>query len=418
MLRISDLLQYNLKIKYSAIRSDNRSEYYSYDVLYNEMDDKTRNDLFEAWYSLYQSNTIRLFCLCNPEKKIEMVLSKRDKKIHIRSKQDMKQHHTPGCNFEGTSIGTYHQNWERADDGTIHIRFEDSFTIKDNPSTQPSTNLSPEQRRMNTYNRITLLAFFKRLLMDSWNISIYNYKHKKLRYYPSLKNVYSYFSTTMAGKMCFGKNHTIKDVLFDGKSYLGTAAIQLAKYKQLKLMIMLELVSATLENNTYTIRGKHLTTNKPFTVVCDKEKWEEALKDVRGIDGPQILGAWVTKTSSQITEISTLALIPISSHGVPIESSYERTFYNHCHYNNRLIIRPYELKYFPSWQGMLPDGLLIDTEMETIVEIFGMSENQIEYHERKRHKESHFKTLKDYPNKKYDLWIWNAYKGQQMSDLP
>jgi len=66
---------------------------------------------------------------------------------------------------------------------------------------------------------------------------------------------------------------------------------------------------------------------------------------------------------------------------------------------------------------MLPDGLLIDTPIETFVEIFGMSENVEIYHERKRQKIAHFSSLKQ-RSKPFDFWYWDVIKQQDMPEIP
>ncbi|QLG39952.1 MULTISPECIES: hypothetical protein [unclassified Paenibacillus] len=108
-------------------------------------------------------------------------------------------------------------------------------------------------------------------------------------------------------------------------------------------------------------------------------------------------------------EFRSMTSIPISSHGVVVDSSYERDIYNECHCQQRQIIRPpYNLKYYPTWNGMLPDGLFLDTSPETIVEIFGMSE----YHERKLQKTAHFTQLKGFKKKPYSFWYRKLIVGE------
>ena len=70
-------------------------------------------------------------------------------------------------------------------------------------------------------------------------------------------------------------------------------------------------------------------------------------------------------------------------------------------------------RYHPKWDGLVPDGLLIDTKPPTIIEVFGMSESNVEYHLHRDYKIKHFTSLKP----SYDFWYWDAFKKDLTTSL-
>lgn len=278
--------------------------------------------------------------------------------------------------------------------------------------------------RYRQHNRITMYAFFMRLLLDVWNVKMRSYvkalNEGKKPPYPDLAGLYKSIESHWAEKIVFGKDHDLKGVLFAGRGDITKAAYSIKKQHNLCLMTLLLFEEARVASEThYFLRGRHLSSNTQVEILCEKFKWEDALSSLSGIDGPYLIGGWVIDTGyGQPAEYRSMALLPISSHGVVVDSSYERDFYNECHRQTRQIIRPYNLKYYPSWNGMLPDGLFLDTSPDTIVEIFGMSENQDEYHERKSQKIAHFSQLKESKKKPFEFWYWEAFGGQSMPSLP
>ncbi len=76
---------------------------------------------------------------------------------------------------------------------------------------------------------------------------------------------------------------------------------------------------------------------------------------------------------------------------------------------------PLELdsKFHPQWNGLIPDGLFKDTEKPTIVEVFGMSESDKEYHLHRQYKIELFKELSN-----YDFWFWDAFNESPLPSLP
>lgn len=425
------LLPEQLEIVFLKGNRKGQKDLYSYDVIYDELTKDGRQTLFRQFHNQYQDAEIKLRCLCNKAVNIDMVPAQRESLYYIRTTQGKKDLHVPGCNFEGKHQSNYHANWqEDQESGIIRVRFEDSFVID-----KPKVNNNPETanddvedqsslERKNTYNRTTLYAFFKRLLMDVWNVKIRRYSKAlsegKKPPYPDLAGVYKSIESHWATKIIFGKNHDLKRVLFTGKAELEKAAFAVKKQHNLCMMTLLLFEELQVFSDTHLmIKGRHLGSNKSFEMLCETYKWQDSLTSLRGVGEPYLIGGWVYNTGyGQPAEYRSIAVVPVSDNGVFVESSYERQFYNACHQQERLIIRPYNLKYYPSWSGMLPDGLFLDTPIETIVEIFGMSENQEEYHLRKNQKIAHYSKLKDARRKPYDFWYWEAYGGVRMPNLP
>lgn len=434
MTEMGSMLQENLEVVFLKGRRKGQKDRFSYDVIFNEMSDEGRQFLFEKFHRQYQAEEIILRCRCNPNVMIDMVPVNGENSYYIRTQQGKKTLHVEGCNFEGGYLSNYHANWQEDEEtGKIRVRFRDSFVVdktekkpvlgEDEGGEEGVASRTPRERR-NTYNRITLYAFFMRLLLDVWNVKMRNYtkalREGKTPVYPELGGLYKSIDAHWSEKIIFGKDHGLKQVLFGGRGDISKAAFSVKKQHNLclKTLLLFEDVQAVSDTH-YALIGRHLSSNAQFEIHCEKYKWDEALASLSGIGGPYLIGGWVTDTGyGRPVEFRSMAIIPISSHGVVVDSSYERDFYNECHIQQRHIIRPYNLKYYPSWSGMLPDGLFLDTNPETIVEIFGMSENQEEYHDRKNQKKAHFSLLKSSRNRPFDFWYWEAYNGGIMPDLP
>ncbi|MGE8081447.1 hypothetical protein [Peribacillus loiseleuriae] len=150
-----------------------------------------------------------------------------------------------------------------------------------------------------------------------------------------------------------------------------------------------------------------------FTVAFDLVDFTNRAVSVS--DGPYIIGGFVENRGyGKIPEFISLSILPINKNGVPIESSFEREVYDQLCDEQRLIERPIESKYYPKWNGLIPDGLLLDTKPKTIIEIFGMSESNKEYHLHRKFKIELFNSLNSY----YDLWYWDAFNGSKKPSLP
>lgn len=426
------ILKEDLEVIYLKGSRIDEKDRYSYDVIYEELTEEGRQILFEKFHKKYHiEKLITLRCNCNPNEIIELIPVSGKNTYFLRTNPGQQEKHAKGCNFEGKYENEYYTNWKEDEStGKIHVRFKDSFVIEQ-PENQPIPENEEEEdvgertprERRNTFNRITLYGFFKRLLLDVWNVKMRTYRKAlnagKPSSYPDVAGLYESIEAYWANKIVFGKDNDLKRVLFSGSGEISKAAYSVKKNHNLCLMTLMLFEECREASDThYILVGSHLSTNQSLEILCEKHIWDEALHSLREIDGPYLIGGWVTDTGyGKPVEFRSLAIIPISTNGVIVESSYERDFYNECHCQERQIIRPYNLKYYPNWNGMLPDGLFLDTPPETIVEIFGMSENQTEYHERKSQKIDHYSQLKE--NKKpFSFWYWEAYDGSNMPILP
>ncbi|MBE1554374.1 hypothetical protein [Sporosarcina limicola] len=99
--------------------------------------------------------------------------------------------------------------------------------------------------------------------------------------------------------------------------------------------------------------------------------------------------------------------------GAPVESSFERTLYNHLCENERAVVR-HNANEHPAWNKLHPDGLLLDTKPCTILEVFGMSENMEAYHIVRSIKVDHFSSLRP----KYNFWYWDAFTKADFKKVP
>ncbi|MBU5217645.1 hypothetical protein KQI67_13090 [Bacillus albus] len=142
---------------------------------------------------------------------------------------------------------------------------------------------------------------------------------------------------------------------------------------------------------------------------------ESAQLSNRVSNGPTVITGFVSQKGFKQYRIMSLGILSINTYGVVVESSHERELYDRICQEKRLVKRTYDSKYHPhSWLGLKPDGLFIDTEIPTIIEVFGMSENMDSYHTERDFKLKHFSSLE--PN--YSFWYWDAYKGDTIPKFP
>ncbi|MDQ0862076.1 hypothetical protein [Bacillus sp. V2I10] len=105
----------------------------------------------------------------------------------------------------------------------------------------------------------------------------------------------------------------------------------------------------------------------------NKNHWGKVNESLNVSSRPYIVGGFVKSVGKgRPPKFISIGILPINKYGVPIESSFERKLYDILCENKRLVQRPIDTKFYPLWNGLLPDGLLKDTEIPTIIEVFGM----------------------------------------------
>ncbi|WP_046176237.1 hypothetical protein [Domibacillus indicus] len=155
--------------------------------------------------------------------------------------------------------------------------------------------------------------------------------------------------------------------------------------------------------------------NRECQIQVQSMWFDRAFEMVNKVSGPYFAGGFVTRDGyNAMPEFTSFALVPISNYGAPVESTYERILYNHLSTHQRRVTRPFHKDVDHRWNGFIPDGLFIDTYPKTILEVFGISESDTTYHERRKAKIVQFSSLK--PN--YLFWYWDTYLKTKVPSLP
>lgn len=95
-----------------------------------------------------------------------------------------------------------------------------------------------------------------------------------------------------------------------------------------------------------------------------------------------------------------------------VDSSYEKDLFEHFENERRLYKRANQRD--EELNGYLPDAILFDTEKPCIVEVFGMSESNKDYHTAKDRKMQYYRTMIH----EYMTLYWHAYRNPNLPKLP
>jgi len=112
-------------------------------------------------------------------------------------------------------------------------------------------------------------------------------------------------------------------------------------------------------------------------------------------------------------EWQEVALMRVTERGIPVDSSYEDTMESKLASEDRAFEKP--LRFDADEAEVLPDFILLDTDPETVIEVFGM--NTPEYATRRDAKLAYYQANQS----KVALWIWDAHTdphARRINPLP
>jgi hypothetical protein len=392
---------YGIIIEYTSGERLGDKEFYSYDELFNQMPLNERQNFYNDIQE--DSEYFKMYCSCSGEK-TPMTLVNGKNGLYLKSANNTKQVHKPNCTYEGTTNSK--PNWiEKA--GKIDIYLEYNPHIHTAQAGDGEGNSRNNHHGNTTHDKITTYAMIKRILQESWDK--YVFFNRSL---PSLKDLQVQIKSTI-NKIHFGKISATDIYYYKGK--IGQVYAIGNNYNCQTLIILPYSHHELNIDGTVTIHCYNNidSYNNSVKFDCSDELWNNALISVREMREPYFIGGWVKagekdKDGNVLNpKFTSLAIIPISNKGMVCESEYERVLYNELHKLNRLVQKPYSYTYYPQWRG-LPDGLLIDTEPNTIIEVFGMSANDESYHIRKQTKIDRFTYLQN--KGRFGFWYWLAYQ--------
>jgi hypothetical protein len=404
-------------------RLNKQTSYLSYNTL-SQLNDGERKIKLKELYNLYSRKQLHLRCTCK-ENGAEMSIGYREPTYYLRSYNNQLDMHDNSCYFSKES-SLSSSNSSNIQSGIITDE-SGNFMIKLNPHDykinkvyiEPTNSSSSNTLTENkpSSNKTTINQLVKFIVTNSWNNCIQHDISRKEFEYPTISDVFKKAYSYVTKKVFITKSITLHDVLFkQGK--IGAIYHIENKYKNkaqpfilFKLIQLIELP----DYNKMKLIVENPITHIKYEFNASTSLFEYAKRNVIVSDGPLLVAGFVKNIGfKEIPEMISMSLIPINDWGVPIESSYERRFYNNVCENRRLIIRPIETKYYPQFKGLLPDGLFIDTNPQTVVEIFGMSKNNLDYHYHREEKIMIFSDLK--PN--YQFWYWDAFEDTDIPQFP
>lgn len=378
---------------------------------------------------LYRRRALKISCSCTSPK-VEMLIAYREKTntYSIRTFPGKAKEHATSCFFssgnDDTSLATdttYEKGYVEKN-GKIEVKLDshdfkktNTNNLKANPAKTTTTSMGKRQNTSVSSYKSSVYALTKRLVTEAWNKSILASTMDK---YPAEdKNmVYKSLKGDILWKYSIGRDQL--DRIFYGGGLVGQISHLEGKSKSNSaaytiLLLEEDLTAETSDKVILSLRSPKYKELRE--IVVPTHLYNNALSAVNNIPAPYFIGGFLTYTSSKTPpEFLSFSLIPISDYGAPIESSFERTLFNKLSAEQRKVIRPVRETIDSSWNGFIPDGLLLDTKPKTILEVFGMSQNHLAYHEKRQIKIEHFSNL----NSSYNLWYWDAFNGSSPPRLP
>ena len=368
----------------------------------------------------YDAGLITIHCGCLEEEPLLSIAYYQSTGNYFLKKRSLHVH-DEDCYFSRNG-NTYSNVSSEYESGVKEV--EGNFILNIHPldflkqETKDNCNASSSSKNggyiRKSIHYLSIFSLLNTIGSHAWNRYI---RYEAGKNYPTKTFVEIYNSIqSLLSKYCIG-DLPLKEIFYagekEGKVFIIEKSVGF-KYGAFT-MLVLEDLPTELNGGYYIINAYNPNKGRSELrkLRVRKEILDKEMEARRGLEGPYFVGGFVTKPSSkEIPVFQSFALLPISDYGAPIQSSYERRLYNELGKQKRLVQRP-TTSYDVNWNGFIPDGILIDTEPKTILEVFGMSENNIIYHQTKIAKKHHFSSLE-----KYNYWDWDAYKDDQIPALP
>lgn len=399
-------------------------QYYSYLTL-NLLDESKKKEIMKDIYTQYHLKQISLRCTCK-ETGVKMTIAhiEGSDTYYVRSFKNEAGNHHDSCHFhdeDSISSNSINQTGWKEVDGNYLVHLDSHvYKVKEIQGeqafiTSPNIPLSHDGISVSK-TKASLNQVVKHLVTKSWNSCIL-FDYPKNNKYPTLSDVFQKIYSYTSKSIYIVKNVTIHDVMFN-KGKIGRIHFIEEKFKKkAQPFVLFELILETevIGNDSYELFLRNPVTNETYTFVVSSAVMDFAKRNVHNVKGPFVAAGFVKNIGfKENPELISLSLLPINKCGVPIESSYERQFYDFVCDQKRMVERPIEPKYYPQFSGLLPDGIFRDTSPKTIIEIFGMSESDRDYHKHREFKMNHYKGLKP----SFDFWYWDAFTESKMPNIP
>lgn len=409
-----------LKIKNRKNHSVENLSYYTM----QQLDERSRKEKMQDIYEQYHHKQLELYCLCQSAAPINMSISyiSDSDTYYLKSFPKQASKHHTDCHFHNenslsSSETIYKKNCEEDEEGNYHITLDthDYKIIKRAKKTKDSSALSPFTGgdTGQSTNKLSIQNLIKLIVTKAWNDYIFFNGQKE---YPSLNHVFRQIYSKTTRHYFVTKELHLQSLLYKGGKPGQVYMIEqkLNRIAQPFALFMLDNYEK-VDECSYLINVINPLNLANAKLVVSKELLEFAQSCINVSCGPYIVGGFIKSTGfGKLPEFISLGILPINNCGVPVESSYERELYDLLCKEKRIVQRPIDTQYHPKLNGLIPDGILLDTEKPTILEVFGISERNTEYHIHRRYKIELFSGL--FPD--YHFWYWDAYNQSEKPRLP
>lgn len=392
---------------------------------FKTVDLQTKKAKLKELRQSYINKELDVFCSCQ-KSKIRMSLAyRKDTDTYYLSSFNGEAHlHQVDCYFSSSNGASFssksnYQSGYTEKDGIIEVNLDSQAYLNSNniisPVSQKVTSSAKSKAPSSSTSQAkpSIYALTKRLVTEAWNDSI---KFAGNKNYPTNDKAVIFNQL---------RNHTLKKysvngcslfkIFYPGKTPGMVYRIEQANKTAAFTILMLADQIEDADDEYFVMHVKSPIEKESQKVLVKKTLYDNALQNIRSIRGPYFVGGFLTNTGfGTPPKFLSFCLVPISEYGTPIESSFERQLYNLLAEEKRKVIRPGVNSLKPEWNGFIPDGLFTDTKPHTILEVFGMSENAIDYHEERLLKIKCFSNLKP----KYSFWYWDAYNNISVPLLP
>lgn len=376
-------------------------------------------DFFTTYRKLHDEGKIVLLCHCKANETILMQFNTTNKKRpeagYLQSKSGGLDKHAKECKYKSKrdDNSKHIPGWDDKGNDQANITLDVNIML---PTKHSKPKTPSKTRNGDSFGDVKFSAFFKRFILNVWNKFILDRTHSVP---PTERELFGALVNYSKGlSMHREPAINLNEILFKNILKVDFLDVVKDKEKRLKAKMVVFLPYVSWDETTGTLVLKNIINQNQVILRCSKELFDSANDKNRIMNAPPpappyYIGALVTSRGDQPT-VDSLAIIPISDRGVWIESEYERDFYNHCHKLNRLIIKPYLAEEYPILDGMIPDGIFIDTyPHNTIAEVFGIALSDLDYHKKRLKKMKHFGELEN-----FSFYKWDAFRQKIITPLP
>lgn len=420
----------------SSILFINKVTRKKYEFSYSEIRSQFALQFQEELRNLHETRKeYDIFCSCSEAAKMHTRRNSSNGKIFFATNAGLAKEHKEGCiHFEDLKDsqlqGVYYPAIEVKSENHIKLSVN-HLGIIDTSSGKPRKKSSSHNNRSGyRKGNMTIGSFGRELLSRAWELAMDNYFFnnfeengiKKYKY-PSIYVVRQALNSLFIGsspkiKVEISKGNFLQDKLMLGfektgriyhENKRGVSPVILMPFKKENVVMDFDESFHLLRLPGYEVNEREL--------LIDKNEWLEITKTDRtrvnylNHDQFFIIGLGKTNTYNKPQIIYNAELIPTTSRGLFVDSSFEHRLFTQLEKHWRNFIKPNQL--MEELDFLKPDAILRDTHRPYIIEVFGMSESDMEYHKSRLKKIDYYESLSD-----YGFYKWDAYKLEEIKPFP